>query len=109
VNNFLTETNVINYKYFAEILNLGNRPIETVEQYRDWVYDWRVIHDQLVLAIHHFRMLKDAAKVRGDASKCNQYWWAKKRLGTFARTMYELRADRKAALKQGKFKQLELA
>lgn len=108
MNGFYTE-NKINYQYCAKIIDLGKRPIDTIDDYVSWVRDWKELHRELIEAIHYFRAQKDQAKLVGDSTKGNRAWLNKKALGRYARMMYELRSDRKEAVKAGKYKELEAA
>ena len=109
MNGFITENNKIDYRNCTKIIELGKRPIDTIDDYVNWVHDWKDLHRELVEAIQTFRAAKDQAKADGNQLLCNTVWWRKIQLRSYARMMYELRTDRKQALHNQQFKQLENA
>ena len=107
---FKTENNNVNY---IEIKNseikLNHLKIETIEQYVDWVKEWKTVHKVLVSEIIELRRVKNQFKKDGNGTGCNTAWNSKKMLGQFARRLYEARIENKTRLKAGEFKVLETA
>lgn len=106
MNTFLNENNEFNYVYLKSFTAIVNQVIETEEQYIQWVSNWKIVHRDLVNKIQLMRKLKWQAKTGAEKV---QYWIVKKQLGSLARTMYRVRVDNKAALKQGAYQLREAA
>lgn len=101
--------NKINYPYINSVQKVLSQPIETIDQYVEWVRNWKLLHAKLIEAINQARTDKDRARQNKDATGCNVAWYRKMRLRVIARWMYQVRNDRKDALHAGQYKQLELA
>jgi len=103
MNKFLNQSNNINYLATSTLRDLRNRKITTVDEYVQWVREWKQEHRELVAAIKFLRALKNIAKSEKDYRQCDAHWLDKRVLGGIAHKMYEARTDNKAALKAGKF------
>lgn len=109
MNKFINyETQSINYKSLAEPINLCKRPIETTEEYVQWVREWKQLHKELIQAIRYFRKQRNKAKKLNQSDVASLYWNRKLIFKPTMRMMYEQRVERKAALKQGKYTEVEL-
>lgn len=106
MNEFFNNTE-INWQARNLIKGLAAEKIETVDEYVAWVKQWKETHRKLVAAIHHFRLLKNKAKLDKDELSCRYAWYNKLSLRVWARDMYQMRIDNKAELKAGAFKEVE--
>ena len=109
MNNFLTPANTANFKYKLSLEALLKIEIRSLDEYIQWVSNWKIMHRELVRAIHEMRRLKNEAKKSWKGGSASEYWITKKALGRWARRMYELRAEHKANRRQGMYKALEVA
>lgn len=97
----------INWRNVRICNDISAQKIETIEEYVEWVGEWKEIHRKLIAAIKHFRLLKNKYKLDGDSYNCQAAWMKKKGLGQYARRMYEARVENKVQLKAGAFKEAE--
>lgn len=98
-----------NLKNLVDGVKSLNREISTIEEYYEWVREWKITHALLVHGIQFFRAIKTRYKYdigfrNTTNDNCDTLQWKKKYFGQFARTLYQLRADQKARLKSGEIK-----
>ena len=107
MNKFFNSSNEILWQSKNLIRGISGQKIETVDEYVEWVAEWKQIHNQLVEAIKYFRFLKNEHKHNGAYEQCGRAWINKKTLGSWAKMLYTARVDNKAKLKAGAFKEAE--
>lgn len=102
-------TLVLDWGQLNQMMGRNTQPIETVDQYVDWVRQWKVDYKVMTDSIRYTKWSKNQAKATGDSTGCNIAWSSRMMLRTYARRLSETRAANKATLKQGKYKALEVA
>ncbi len=108
-NAYITKENNINYRALSDLRTFLKGEIKTVDEYVDWVREWKEQEKLLVAAIRHFRTEKNNAKLAKDGYQCNVMQGRKLSYRGIATAMYEKRVENKAALKAGVFKETEIA
>ena len=99
----------IDYGKVIEMKKTIEREITTVEEYIQWVRDWRKINAALVGSIQYMRNVKNEIR---DGVRTTNYpkerainsaYETKLGLRPHAKRLYELRVDNKARFKAGEF------
>lgn len=99
----------IDYGKVLEMTKSLNREITTVEEYRDWVRDWRKENAALVSSIQYMRTVKNDFKFGlkptnlDRTTAMNSAHGTKLSLRPYARELNEKRVENKARFKAGEY------
>ena len=101
--------NTLNVEYgkVSEMMNALTREITSVDEYIEWVREWRKYHGGLVQGIKGLRDIKNAIKtgnmppLSSTERGINRAQNSKLSLRPFAKSLYDLRVERKANFKAG--------
>ncbi|AGR47808.1 hypothetical protein PHIM7_117 [Sinorhizobium phage phiM7] len=105
----VNENYSIDYGKVLEMKKTIEREITTVDEYVQWVRDWRKLNASLVASIQYMRDVKNDIKTGRKASNSdrgtaiNRAYGTKLELRPHARKLYELRVENKARFKAGEF------
>ncbi|AKF13395.2 hypothetical protein PHIN3_131 [Sinorhizobium phage phiN3] len=105
----VNENYSLDYGKVLEMKKTIEREITTVDEYVQWVRDWRKLNASLVASIQYMRDVKNDIKTGRKASNSdrgtaiNRAYGTKLELRPHARKLYELRVENKARFKAGEF------
>lgn len=101
--------NTLNIEYgkVSEMMKVLTREVTSVDEYIEWVREWRKYHGGLVQGIKGLRDIKNAIKagtmppLSATDRGINRAQNSKLTLRPFAKQLYDLRVERKANFKAG--------
>lgn len=90
----------LGFQFLRNLKEFREANLNSLNEYVEWVHQWRAYEKEFVAAIRHFRVLKNKAE---SSEQKEWYWYQKCSYKPVVRKMYEARAEQKEKFKNSDF------